>query len=335
MRPRLVLPLALALLCAVCAGPSPTLAGEAGPAAREGYVDAGDGVKVFYRLVGRGRDTVIVLHGGPGFSMSYLAADLEPLAAHHTLLFYDQRGAGRSTLVADSAALDARRFAEDLEAVRARFGLRRLTLLAHSWGAAVAALYAGQYPERIGRLLIVDGIPPTRALQLQGLQRLDARRDSVTRQRLQQARAERLARPGDAAACRAFFDLWIPASYGDTAAARRHHCDFCADSPEALANKLASVDRFTMPSLGDWDWRPALHQVRAPALVLHGTADYVPLESAREWTAALPNGRLLPIEGSGHFPYLEAPRPFFIAADAFLQGRWPVAARAVSTLGPR
>ena len=90
-----------------------------------------------------------------------------------------------------------------------------------------------------------------------------------------------------------------------------------------------------MPSLGDWDWRPALHQVRAPALVLHGTADYVPLESAREWTAALPNGRLLPIEGSGHFPYLEAPRPFFIAADAFLQGRWPVAARAVSTLGPR
>jgi proline iminopeptidase len=333
MRPRDVLLFALALLCAVCAAPSPTFAGA--PTDREGYVDAGGGVKLFYKLAGRGRDTVVVLHGGPGFSMSYLAADLAPLAAHHTLLFYDQRGGGRSTLVADSAALDAQRFADDLEAVRARFGLQHLTLLAHSWGASVAALYAGRHPERIGRLLIVDGIPPTRALQRQGLQRLDARRDSVTRQRLQQARAVRIAHAGDAAACRAFFDLWTPAAYGDTAAARRQPCDFCADSPEALANKLASVDRFTLASLGDWDWRPALHAVTAPALVIQGTADYVPLESAREWAAALPQARLLPIEGSGHFPYLEAPAPFFAAADAFLRGKWPAGATAVSAPEPR
>jgi proline iminopeptidase len=69
------------------------------------------------------------------------AADLEPLAARHVLLFYDQRGTGRSTLVSDSSSLDARRFADDLEALRARFGMQRLTLLGHSWGAGVAALY--------------------------------------------------------------------------------------------------------------------------------------------------------------------------------------------------
>ncbi len=125
--------------------------------------------------------------------MSYLAADLEPLAAQHVLLFYDQRGTGRSTLVSDSTSLDAQRFADDLEALRSQFRLERLTLLAHSWGAAVAALYAARYPERVGRLLIVDGIPARRSYFTQGVERLNARRDSVTQHRLQELQAARLA----------------------------------------------------------------------------------------------------------------------------------------------
>jgi proline iminopeptidase len=326
-------PLTLPLLCACSAGtrPSPALARQDAATTLEGFVAAGGGVRLFYRLVGHGRDTVVVLHGGPGFSMSYLASDLQPLASRHTLLFYDQRGTGRSTLVADSASLDAQRFADDLEAVRAHFRLQRLTLLAHSWGAGVAALYAGRHPERVGRLLIVDGIPVTRALQAKGFQRLDARRDTATQRRLQELRASRLANASDPAACRAYYDLWFLATYGDSAAAHRSRGDFCAGTPEALANKVRSVDRFTTPSLGEWDWRPALRAVTAPALVIHGTADFIPLESAREWTASLPNARLLLLTGSGHFPYVEMPERFFAAAEEFLQGQWPAGAESVGS----
>src|SRR5215211_5477642 len=178
--------------------------------AREGYVDAGVGVRLFYRIVGAGQDTVVVLHGGPGFSMSYLAADLETLAARHVLIFYDQRGTGRSTLVTDSTSLDGQRFAEDLEAVRTHFGVQRLTLLGHSWGGGVAALYASRYPERVGRLLLVDAIPATRALFIKGRAILMGRMDSVTQRRLQERRTAWLATPGDAAACRAYYNVWFP-----------------------------------------------------------------------------------------------------------------------------
>lgn len=92
--------------------------------------------------MGSGPDTLVVIHGGPGFTMDYLAADLEPLAEHHTLLFNDQRGTGRSTLVTDSAALDAQRFVDDLEALRRHLSLGSVNLLGHSWGAAIAALLA-------------------------------------------------------------------------------------------------------------------------------------------------------------------------------------------------
>ena len=54
-------------------------------------------------------------------------------------------------------------------------------------------------------------------------------------------------------------------------------------------------------------------------LVIHGSAAVLPDESAREWAAALPNARMVLLEGVGHFPYPEAPEAFFTAVDAFLR----------------
>lgn len=299
------------------------------PAVREGYVDAGGGVRLFYRLVGAGQDTLVIVHGGPGFSMDYFVDDLTPLAQHRALLFYDQRGTGRSSLVSDSAALDGQRFAEDVETIRRHFGFGRIMLLGHSWGAGVAALYVGRYPERVGRLLVVGPIPARRSELDEAFAALDARRDSVTRRRMQEWRRARVADPGDAAACRAYYVLWFSAFYADSGAARRSKGDFCAGSPEARRNKMASVDRFVAASLGAWDWLPSLRTVSSPALVIHGTADPLPVESARRWAAALPNGRLLLLDGVGHFPYLEVPERFFAAVDEFLRGRWPAGAQTV------
>ncbi len=298
---RVVLFPVLVLLQPSCHGPrpSPTRIATRTAVVQEGFVEAGGGVRLFYRLVGSGRDTLVVLHGGPGFTMDYLADDLEPLASRHALLFYDQRGAGRSSLVSDSTALDGQRFAEDLEAVRSRFALQRMALLGHSWGAAVAALYASRYPDRIGRLLIVDGIP------------------------LRQV-------AGDPMACHAYYVLWFRPFFADSTAMSRSKGDFCAGTLESRRNKITSVDRFTVASLGAWDWRPSLRRVTAPTLVIQGSADVLPVVGAREWAATLPNGRLLLFEGIGHFPYLEAPERFFTAVDAFLQGSWPPEAQTIA-----
>ncbi|MFN2400082.1 MAG: alpha/beta fold hydrolase [Gemmatimonadaceae bacterium] len=312
------------------AGPIPGPLPSSALVEEEGYVDAGNGVRLFYRLVGSGRDTLVVIHGGPGLTMDYFAKDLEPLASRHALVFYDQRGTGRSSLVSDSASLDGQRFAEDLEAIRRHFALERVALLGHSWGAGVAALYASRYPERIGRLLIVDGLPLQRRQLVEAFEHLAAGRDSGTREDMKKWREARVANPGDAAACHAYYVLWFRPFFGDSAAAKRSKGDFCAGTPESRRNKISSVDRFTMASLGEWDWRPAVGQVTAPALVIHGTVDPLPIATAREWAASLPNGRLLSLEGIGHFPYLEAPESFFAAVDGFLRGSWPAEAQRIT-----
>jgi hypothetical protein len=37
--------------------------------AQEGYLSGEDGVRLFYRKLGTGRDVVVFLHGGPGLSI--------------------------------------------------------------------------------------------------------------------------------------------------------------------------------------------------------------------------------------------------------------------------
>lgn len=297
-----------------------------GPETQEGMVDAGDSVLLFYRMVGSGPDTVIVIHGGPGLSQDYLAADLEPLGANHTLLFYDQRGTGKSTLVTDSVALAASRFADDVEALRLHFKMEQVTLLGHSWGTGVAALYAERYPDRVAQLILVGSMPLTRKGLIDAFTVVAAGRDSATTQQMDAMMAARQADPGNKDHCLAYYRLWFIPFFADTTAMDRSKGDFCAGTPASRANKMKSVDKYTFTSLGDFDLRPGLAKVPARTLVIHGSEDVLPVADAREYAQGLPESRFLLMKGVGHFMYLEAPDQFFTAVNEFLAGRWPAGA---------
>jgi proline iminopeptidase len=287
--------------------------------AKEGYVDAGGGVRLFYRLLGTGPDTLIMIHGGPGLTMDYFLDDLTPLAAHHALLFYDQRGTGRSTLVSDSMSLDAQRFVEDVEAIREHFGIGQLTLFGHSWGSAVVARYAMSYPEHLRRIIIVGALPLQQYQLTEAFKQLEMKRDSITLKRMRELRAARLADPGNSEVCSAYYTLWFQPFYGNHNTANPSKGDFCAGTLESRRNKMVSVDKFTMASLGQWDWRWSLSQVRIPGLIIHGTMDPLPLDGAKAWASVLSNGQLLLLDGVGHFPYLEVPDRFFEVVNEFLR----------------
>jgi pimeloyl-ACP methyl ester carboxylesterase len=64
------------------------------PRPREGYVRA-DGAWLYCRDIGEG-PPVIVLHGGPDFDHTYLLPEFDRLADSCHLIYFDQRGRGRS-----------------------------------------------------------------------------------------------------------------------------------------------------------------------------------------------------------------------------------------------
>ena len=288
----------------------------------EGGVPTDDGVQLHYKLQGTGQEPLIVLHGGPGLSSAYLAPDLGLLARDHALIFYDQRGAGRSTVLTDSTRLRIADHLRDLEAVRQHFGLERVTLLGHSWGAALAAFYARAHPDRVARLILVDPVPARRTPWMQQFGRnLRGWMDSATAARFAELAQARREASDPVAACQAYWAVFIHGYFSDPRDATlpaRMRGDVCSDPPEAIRNG-GLVSASVLGPFGDWDWREDFRDVQVPVLVIHGDKDPIPAASAAEWQAAFPKATLVLVKSAGHFPYVEQPEAFLRAVDSFLR----------------
>ena len=293
-------------------------AAHGAPVASEGYLDGAGGVRLFYRVVGTGPDTAVVLSGGPGLTFRYLSADLEPLARGRTVIFYDPRGAGRSTLTLD---VGMPRHAEDLEAVRRHFGLGKMSLVGHSWGAMLAVVYAADHPQNVDRLLLLNP-GPVAAVPFAGefTQNRVSRTDSTALERQGELAGLLLTgqAPDPVAACEEFFTSLFSVYFADTTNAR-FSGRWCGETPEAAAMALPSLFA-GQGSLGAWDFRTdVLPAVQAPTLVIHGAADVIPLASSRAYADFIPGARFRVIEDAGHFMWLERPAEFFAAANTFLR----------------
>src|SRR3954464_10185996 len=121
-----------------------------------------------------GAAPLLLLHGGPGAHHDYLLPQMlrlaqSPRGAHRELLFYDQRGGGRSR--SDSREREGHVTWEthvaDLERVIAELSVTPLTLVGYSWGGLLALLYAreaaaGRVRPAPSRLVLIDPAPVSR-----------------------------------------------------------------------------------------------------------------------------------------------------------------------------
>ncbi|MFW6201363.1 MAG: alpha/beta fold hydrolase [Gemmatimonadota bacterium] len=273
----------------------------------------------------------MVVHGGPGFPSAYLEPELRPLALSRTLLLYDQRSAGESTLITDTARLGWRDHVDDLEALRRHFGLETMTLLGHSWGPIVVAGYALEHPERVERMILVDPSPPALepyTKQFDPISRLD----SLSLAKLERARSRWGETPDSVKQCWDFYAQFGEGYTSHPTYIRQAWGNVC-DAPQATH---FNPNRFhPLASLGEYDWTPELARLRIPTLIVHGEDDPLPVGGARQWADALPDVQLVVVEDAGHFPFFERPEVFFPVVEAFLEGEWPVPVEeAVGTWPP-
>lgn len=122
-----------------------------------------NGAELRYEVAGVG-ETVVVLHGGPGIGYDYLAPELRQLFSdRYRLVFYDQRGGGRSSGAEDPARLNIGTFVEDWECVLDSMGIECAILMGHSFGELLAIQCAVRNPPRVKALLLVEGDPACRS----------------------------------------------------------------------------------------------------------------------------------------------------------------------------
>jgi proline iminopeptidase len=274
-------------------------------------VTATDGVSLAVRVVGAGERTLVVP------SASWVAADLEPLAADRRVLFYDIRGRGRSDAVTDDL-LGIERDVADLEALRAHFELERLDALGWSYHGLLAARYALDHPGRVERLVLVGSSAPRDGAYLDGLlENFMERLDPEGLREIDRLRRQGVKRSDPRAFCRTFQRVFFQAYVVDPAALNRMRADPCVE-PNVDPELVNAQGLKLLRALGNYDWRAEFAALTAPTLILHGTEDAVPIGGSEDWAACLPNSELVPLPGVGHMPWLEDPRAFFPRVNDFL-----------------
>ncbi|GAB4343900.1 MAG: alpha/beta fold hydrolase [Desulfobulbaceae bacterium] len=293
----------------------------------EGYLTTTDNIRLFYKVVGKGPGALVVVHGGPGNTMFSILPDFAPLAENRFVIYYDQRGNGRSQLTTDPGLLAIANHVADLEALRLHFNLEKLSLLGNSWGGLLASYYAIAHPERVERLILHSPASPSYDMLRDSTpfiyQRIPAR-DLARFQSLSVPEIWRTARK-PVELCRKFYELLLPVYFSNLERAKDMKGDVCAGPPEAVRLQ-STVNKIIWESLGEWDLLEELRTVRVPTLVIHGSYDMIPLDSSIAWARALPNARLLVMEDSGHMTHIERPDLFFPAVESFLSGTWPAGA---------
>jgi pimeloyl-ACP methyl ester carboxylesterase len=243
---------------------------------------------VFLRRAGDDAVPILYLHGLPTSSFDWLgplelgggiAVDLPGFGRSGKRGDLDYSLAGHVTFV--GRLLDA-------------LGIERVRLCLHDWGAAVGLAWASENPERVGRLVVVNGVPLLAGFRWRGWARAvrTPLAGPVAVGFATPRMVRRLSRVGSGGR------EPLPKPFLDSVS---EHIDLGTE--RALLRLLRSATPQSLAAAG-----AGLSLIDAPALVLHGARDpWIPAGFGAGYAATLGDATLERIEDAGHWPWLEKP----------------------------
>ena len=286
---------------------------------REGFLPI-HGYRIWHRVVGDGEQAgklpVLCLHGGPGATYDYLEPLDQLAATGRRVIFYDQLGGGNSDKPHNPALWTVRFFVEELGAVIAALGLKRVHLLGQSWGGMLGMEYALTRPANLASLVAASS-PASMIQWVDEANRLRAELPADVQATL--LRHEQAGTTSDPAYQEAVMVFY-----------KRHLCRL-DPWPEPLKRSFTKMTRHpevyhTMngPSefhvtgrLKDWDIIPRLGEIRVPTLVVSGQYDEATPAIAETIHRGIPGSQWVLFEESSHSVHLEEPERFLRVVGEF------------------
>lgn len=313
------------------------------PSSDENSWQVEPGIRLHHFSKGTGHD-VLVVHGGPGYPFIEPISAFDPLTDRYRFVYYDQRGCGRSTkpissfppasfyknLVSLNDRLGLQAQIADIERIRLISRQDKLTIIGHSFGAFIAAMYAAEFPDRIRALVlnapadvlvfpatgggiftqIHDRLPEEfRADYARFQSRYLNFKDifSKTEQDLQRLNAQ-------------FAGYYLTATGALTEPAAALEGDLAAQPGWMVQAIYLSMGK-------RHDYREPLKSVTAPVLILHGAKDMQPESASRSYADLFPNSEFHTIPNAGHQSFRQSPHVFADLTGSFLDKHIPRSAR--------
>jgi proline iminopeptidase len=116
------------------------------------------GGKIWYKVTGNGNNIpVVLIHGGPGMSSSYLKP-FESISDQRPVIRYDQLGGGRSDKISDTSLMTIKHYVEELDSLRKFLKISKWHVLGHSWGTILALEYYKEHPGNVVSLVMGSAV---------------------------------------------------------------------------------------------------------------------------------------------------------------------------------
>jgi len=250
---------------------------------------------------------MLTLHG-PGFDHTLVRRWLDPLARTCELIYFDQRGCGRSRREDLSQATNAT-WTADAEVLRLSLDLGKVIVFGHSYGGCLAQEYVLAYPNSVRALILCSTAP---AFDYPDVMMTNAQARATPEQFVILQRAFGAPLSGDdelAQVWRTVLPVYFHA-YSPTAA-------------EVLGADLqfsaAALNRVLLELLPTFNTIDRLEQIDVPTLILGGVSDWVtPPTQAHRLAEGIDRSSLVLFQRSGHYPYFEEPERFVAVVDGWL-----------------
>lgn len=266
------------------------------------HIDLAD-AQVFFDVVGPKlepigdamveRDTLIVLHGGPGYDHSTLRPHFDRYSDAFQVIYLDHRGCGRSTGERDTWTLD--QWADDIAEFCTQLGIENPVVFGQSFGGMVAMHYGARHPDGPSKLILSSTAAKFRldetarmARELGGTQAGEV--------------AEAFFSMPTLETYKSYSEVCLPLYTQATETAGANFRNRAIERPEVMLHFFQNEMKYM-------DMRAGIAAITCPTLVLGGALDPVtPAICSEEIASAIgDNARLEIFEGCGHGVHRDNP----------------------------
>lgn len=251
--------------------------------------------KLWYRLDGREGAPWLIFSNSLGTTNAMWDGQIEPLAQRFRILRYDTRGHGQSEVAPAPYGID--QLGRDVLQLADSLGVDRFSFCGLSMGGMTGQWIGSEVPERVERLVLCN----TGAV--------------IGQPALWNERIAQVEKGGMASMVDGAMDRWFTKAFQQShpADVGRIRDAFLTIDPRGYARCMGAIR--------DTDLRPRLGRIKAPTLVINGSADpATPPELGLEIAAGVKGSRVVTLQAA-HISNVEAKAAFDEALAGFLNRR--------------
>jgi proline iminopeptidase len=282
------------------ATPAPAAAAALAPGEARLAVDGG---YIWYRVVGSGSATpVILLHGGPGYSSFYMRS-LEALSSDRPLVRYDQLGGGKSDKVTDTAMFNIAHFVRELDSLRSHLGYDKVHLVGHSWGTILGVEYYRAHPDHVASLTLMSPALDIPAWEKNAKRLVRTLADSAQKAIATREAEKNFTAPDYQAALGDFYGKYVWRR-----PVQAELDSLMATVNEGIYNYMQGPSEFTITgTLKQYDATPFLKTVKVPVLFTVGEFDEADPPTVKRHAQMTPGAKYAVIPNAAHIVQWDNP----------------------------